>query len=120
MYDEEADQLGRYLADAALAQGQLAVAMQKDEWVDGAEAAAAMALRYADLTELLRKVAYREMVTEAMHEVNEVRCPSCNLRFAERQEYSCIEPGTAHNYRLTDAEEKTAAAYEALPRWAHK
>lgn len=37
---------------------------------------------------------------------DDVRCPSCNLRYGERDQYGCIEPARAHDY---DAEELRAA-----------
>ncbi|MHD0301850.1 hypothetical protein [Rhodococcus erythropolis] len=37
---------------------------------------------------------------------DDVRCPSCNLRYGERDQYGCIEPARAHDY---DADELHAA-----------
>ena len=37
---------------------------------------------------------------------DDVRCPSCNLRYGERDQYGCIEPARAHEY---DADELRAA-----------
>lgn len=37
---------------------------------------------------------------------DDVRCPSCNLRYGERDQYGCIEPARTHEY---DADELRAA-----------
>ncbi|MES9516600.1 hypothetical protein ACIQYW_19150 [Rhodococcus erythropolis] len=37
---------------------------------------------------------------------DDVRCPSCNLRYGEREQYGCVEPARAHEY---DADELRAA-----------
>lgn len=37
---------------------------------------------------------------------DDVRCPRCNLRYGERDQYGCVEPARAHEY---DADELRAA-----------
>lgn len=48
----------------------------------------------------------RELESARNRARDDVRCPSCNLRYGERDQYGCIEPARAHDY---DADELRAA-----------
>lgn len=48
----------------------------------------------------------RELESARNRARDDVRCPSCNLRYGERDQYGCIEPARAHDY---DADELHAA-----------
>lgn len=44
---------------------------------------------------------------------NDVRCLSCNLRYEERQDYGCHEPGRGHHYDGEELEEAGTPLVEA-------
>lgn len=51
--------------------------------------------------------------TEAEFRVADVRCTWCNLRYAEREQYSCRTPGAAHDYPAAALSEAGVVRVEA-------
>ena len=74
--------------------------------IDRAENAEAKATELEAELEKYRAEERRELEWARHRARDDVRCPRCNLRYGERDQYGCIEPARAHHY---DADELRAA-----------
>ncbi|MCZ4613324.1 hypothetical protein [Rhodococcus qingshengii] len=72
-----------------------ATILDRDDWKARAEKAEAELAKY-------HAEERRELEWARNRARDDVRCPSCNLRYGERDQYGCIEPARAHEYDADD------------------
>jgi len=72
-----------------------ATILDRDDWKVRAEKAEAELAKY-------HAEERRELEWARNRARDDVRCPSCNLRYGERDQYGCIEPARAHEYDADD------------------
>lgn len=68
-----------------------ATILDRDDWKARAEKAEAELAKY-------HAEERRELEWARSRARDDVRCPSCNLRYGERDQYGCIEPARDHHY----------------------
>ena len=61
--------------------------------------------KLAEIQRLADEEAAEDAKWAAIYRQNDVRCIDCQLRYGERDQYSCVEPGTRHQYSERELEE---------------